>query len=336
MNVPGIPHIDRRFSRTYYYFNTAMIYVAAIPLHWLLTKLGSTAGLIPAIVKGAEGDNGGINAFKGYLPSAQDVFVCTFAKSGTNWMLQLAHQIVFHGAGEYANIHDVVAWPDLKSRLFKGIPLDSEAVQRTSPERKRVIKTHLAAKHVPYSETARYLSVIRDPKEVFVSSYHFGHGSYGPLMLDLDTWLDLFLSEKFPMGFGSTWAAHTASYWALKDKPNVKVFLFREMNQDLQATVQQLADFLGATLSAEEMQRVIELGSFAHMRNIDDKFLHMPKENLSWGKSLKMIREGKAGNSQELLTSEQQHRIDQHCGAELKALGSDFPYDLLFGNRNGA
>ena len=39
----------------------------------------------------------------------------TFPKSGTNWMLQIAHQLIHHGKGEYDHIHDVVPWPDIST-----------------------------------------------------------------------------------------------------------------------------------------------------------------------------------------------------------------------------
>ncbi len=322
--------INRKFPRPLYYLNAASIYLTTLPVHWLLTKLGFKAGLIPLIMKITAGPKGGKKAFESYAPSSQDILVCTYVKSGTNWMMQLAHQVAFHGAGEYENIHDVVAWPDMKGGLMKTITLESTAVQQASPEHKRVIKTHLAASYVPYSESAHYLTVIRDPKEVFVSSYHFARGNYGPLMPSPDAWFELFLTKEFPMDFGSSWAEHTASYWALRDKPNVGLFSFREMKRDLPTAVQQVADLLGVTLTAAEKASVVERSSFAYMQRIDHKFLPMPKENMPWGKHMKMVREGRQGNSKELLTPEQQQRIDRHCIAELKALGSDFPYEKFF------
>jgi hypothetical protein len=43
-----------------------------------------------------------------------------------------------------------------------------------------------------------------------------------------------------------------------------------------------------------------------------------------------MMRQGEAGNSSEMLTSEQEKRIDEHFEAELARLRSDFPYAELF------
>src|SRR5215510_9944542 len=52
------------------------------------------------------------NPFRHYVPGPQDVFVMTYAKSGTNWMMQIAHQLIYHGKGEYDHLHDIVPWPD--------------------------------------------------------------------------------------------------------------------------------------------------------------------------------------------------------------------------------
>lgn len=332
MEPSAIPAIERRFSKPMFFLNAASLYLTTLPVHWVLTRLGVKQGLLPVIMRMSEGRHGGKKAFASYTPTSADVIVSTFAKSGTNWMMQLVHQTLFHGAGEFENIHDVVPWPDMQSGLVnKSIALESDLVQKTSPEHKRVIKTHLAAQWVPYNATAHYVVVIRDPKEVFVSSYHFACGSYGPLMPSLDAWFDLFFTRNFPLGCGSTWAEHTAGYWALRNKPNVAVIFFSDMKRDLRAVAQRIAGFLAVALTPDEMHKVIERSSFEWMSRVDHKFLATPKENVPWGKSLKMMREGKSGNSQELLSREQQQRIDRHFKAELTTLGSDFPYDEYFG-----
>jgi hypothetical protein len=44
-----------------------------------------------------------------------------------------------------------------------------------------------------------------------------------------------------------------------------------------------------------------------------------------------MMRRGERGASGELLSAEQQRRIDDYWRAELERIGCDFPYDTAFG-----
>jgi hypothetical protein len=48
---------------------------------------------------------------------------------------------------------------------------------------------------------------------------------------------------------------------------------------------------------------------------------------VAWRNPGVMIRTGRQGGSSELLTPERQRQLDQYFIAELKRLGSDFPYD---------
>jgi hypothetical protein len=266
------------------------------------------------------------NPFAGYVPTEHDVFVVTYVKSGTNWMMQIAHQLLFHGAGEYEHIHSVVAWPDTDLMNLKGyaIPLRDPRVWQASPEGKRVIKTHFAWEDVPYSPDAKYIIVIRDPKDVFVSSYHF-FVKNGPLAytnLTPVNFLEIFLSEQFFV-VGS-WAEATAAYWAQRHRPNVLICAFKEMRRDLEGTVRRVAAFLGVDASPELVGRLTELSSFEYMKTIDDKF--SMGTFMSVRPSRGMIRKGAEGGSLELITPSQARRIDEYCIAELKRLGSDFPY----------
>ncbi len=83
--------------------------------------------------------------------------------------------------------------------------------------------------------------------------------------------------------------------------------------------------------SGDSARAAIEKSTFAFMSAIEDKFSPMPKGTLPWGEGLKMMREGRPGHSSEMLSLEQQRRIDAHFAEELEQLGSDFPYAMLAG-----
>ena len=86
-----------------------------------------------------------------------------------------------------------------------------------------------------------------------------------------------------------------------------------------------MSTFLGTDSTEQTLAKVAEKSAFAYMKAIDDKFLPFPKGTMPWG-DMEMMRQGKTGNSRELLSIEQQQGIDAWCRAELRRLGSDFPY----------
>ena len=269
------------------------------------------------------------NPFRGYAPGPQDVFVMTYAKSGTNWMMQIVHQLIWHGQGEYEHLHDVVPWPDTLAMPFVkkyAIPLEEATHWQQSPERLRVIKTHFDWDMLPYSDAAKYIAVIRDPKDIFVSNYHFiRDGVYGPAMPTVDTWFELFLSTNFPLG--GSWAVNTAGYWAQRHRPNVLIASFKDMKRDLRGTVLKVAAFLNIDVPSSVIDEVCRKSSFEHMKANDRKFA-MGKM-IAWRKPGAMIRTGRQNGSSEMLSPAQQRRIDEYFTSELKRLGSDFPYDYF-------
>jgi hypothetical protein len=268
------------------------------------------------------------NPFRDYRPGPQDVFVMTYAKSGTNWMLQIAQQLIHHGRASYEHIHDVAPWPDIVAMAGPmgryAIPLAEANQWQAAPEKKRVIKTHFNWDLLPYSSDARYIAVIRDPKDVFVSNYFFVRdGVYGAAMPKPETWYKLFLSRDFVIG--GSWAVNAAGYWAERHRPNVLIFSFKQMKRDPRGTVVRVAAFLDIHVPDLVIDEVCRLSSFEYMKSIDRKF--RIGKMIPWRPEGAMMRKGLQGGSGEILSLEQQRHMDAHFMTELRALGSDFPYE---------
>ena len=265
-------------------------------------------------------------AFAGHTPSASDVIVATYAKSGTNWAMQIALQTAFYGDAEFAFVHDLIPWPDVPLLILKA-KLHDQSLAKRSPTGLRVIKTHWEQDYVPYRPEAKYIVVIRDPKEVFVSGYHFARAMSGSVMLPFRytpaDWLELFLSDRFTFG---PWAEHTASWWAYRSRPNVLVTIYHEMKRSPGASVEQIAALMGVSLTGEQLAKVIHKSSFEYMQSNEDRFV---PPMFSAGRKV-MFRSGKSRFSGELIDAAQQDAIDRFTLSELQRLGSDFPYAELF------
>jgi hypothetical protein len=265
-------------------------------------------------------------AFAGYVATEHDVFVATFGKSGTNWMMQIAQQIAHRGEAEFDHIHDVVAWPDAPGGM--GLSLSNPSPREQSPTGLRVIKTHLESDLLPYGEKSVYLTIVRDPKEVLVSSYCFLGGILGVLgHVGIDDWFDLFVA---PRGMAVAWARHTAGFWRWRERPNALVLDFSEVMTERRRCIERVATVMGVDLSDDQLARVVERSSFVYMKAHASQFDPPPTPLSKGGERPQMIRRGKSGASDELLSRAQQAAVDGVCQAELARLGSDFPYAERF------
>ncbi len=293
----------------------------------LFSKLGFSKQVVKRVANFIYSDRASRKAFAGYKPTEHDVFAAIHARSGTNWVLMITQQIAWLGESEFEHIHHVAPWPEIPIEEY--IALTDMSICNASPTRKRVIKTHLLPEYIPYNKEAAYISVIRDPKDVITSHYHFGLGP--PIIshkLSVDEFIDVYLD---PGCKGAFWAEHTAGCWAWRQRPNVEVFMFSEMKADLSAIIHRIAKLMNVSLSAEQFNKVLERSSFAYMKSHEEQFKPAVPPLMSEKDSASIIRSGKVGGAEDLLNSAQRERIDQFYQAELLRLGCDFPYDQHFG-----
>jgi hypothetical protein len=316
-----IPPPRRTFSLWQRYLSYVPLYALGVPLAQCLEAMGKWPDVLAQRMRATWGD------FGEYEPTCHDVFVCSYFKSGATWTLQMAIQIAHRGAAEFAFLHDAVAWPDAPGVMRRRvIPLDEPSPVQRSPTGLRVIKTHLPSAEVPYSPEARYIALVRDPKDVCVSGYHFLRSLIGPLAPNVTRYVDFFLSPRFAAG---SWSEHLNGYWRIRERANVLFLTYEELRRDGSAAVSRIAEFMEVDLSGDEFEEAVRRSSFEYMKNAGDQF--NPGQMFPWGAANGyLVRRGKAGGSAELLTAGLRERIDSHFRAELHRLGCGFPYDIAF------
>lgn len=321
-----VPFRRKSFSPWVRYPSMALLYGVGVPAMKLMEKSGL---FLRGAAKGRNRHER-FGHFGDYQPTCHDVFACVYFKSGTNWLMQIATQIVNRGNAEFEHIHEIVPWPDAPLAAY-AVPLSDESAWKKSPTNLRVIKTHRRLDEVPFKPQARYICVVRDPKDVCVSSYHFVRDlAFGPMMPSIETWVEFSLMPGFIFG---KWGDHLWSYWQVRERENVLFMTYEEMKRDLPAAVTGIAEFLGVQLTPEEQAEVVRKSSVTWMKKNQHRFdtgMVVP-----WSKPEgRIIRRGEAGGSGELLTPEQQKRIDDYWRGELERLGCDFPYDKAFSATN--
>jgi hypothetical protein len=322
------PPLRKEFSVWSRYLSYLPLYGIGVPLVKLLDTTGHWPRIIATTTQRVTAAS-----FGAYEPSGADVIVCAGFKSGTTWVLQIATQIAYRGAADFTNIHHVVPWPDAPPiKQSQIIPLTDDSPRQRAPSGLRIIKTHLAQEQVPYSSAARYIAVVRDPKDVIVSGYHFLKSMiFGPLMPSVGHWVDLFLAGA--TGHAS-WGRHLASFWRIRDRSNVLFLTFESLKRDTPAAVAQIAKFMGVDLTGAELAAVVQASSWQAMKQNQKQF--DPGQVLPWSGRDYFLRSGKSGGSGELLTPAMQLHIDEACRAELRRLECDFPYDQAFARARDA
>ena len=182
-----------------------------------------------------------------------DVFIATYPKCGTTWMQQIVKLIANNGVENGIDLDVFVPWIELMS-------LD-EIESMSSP---RFFKTHLPYQLMPgggdpAKTDAKYIYIIRNPKDVAVSFYHFSRTE--------KTFVSFF--EDFIVGndqFGSIFS-HYRQWWFSKESPNILILTYEQMKRNLCFVVAQVASFLGYSLSDDIISSVAQQTTFNKMKS---------------------------------------------------------------------
>lgn len=266
-----------------------------------------------------------------------DVIVGTYAKSGTTWTQQIVAQLIFQGNADVA-VAEISPWWDMRI-----IPPEVRE-QVLAQTHRRVLKTHLPVDALVLSPKAKYLYIGRDGRDVVMSMYNH-HANFAPLAFELlnetpgrvgpplppadpdprryfRTWLD---EDGAP--FWSFWE-NIASWWAVRDLPNVKLVHFADLKRDLDGEMRAIADFLEVDVPAERWPEIVEHCTFDWMKANAPKVA--PLGGAVWeGGASTFINKGVNGRWRDVLTA--QDSLDYERLA-LENLGPDCARWLAAGN----
>jgi aryl sulfotransferase len=256
-----------------------------------------------------------------------DVIVSTYGKAGTTWTQQIVAQLIFQGA-EDIPVHAISPWWDIRI-----IPPEARAAVEAQTHR-RVLKTHLPVDALVMSPKAKYVYVGRDGRDVIWSMYNH-HSSFrdhayemfnGPGLVgeplprpDPDirryfrTWL-----EKDGYPFWSFWD-NTASWWALRRLPNVKLVHFNRLKADLEGEMRAIADFLEIELPQAVWPKAVEHCTFDYMKKNAGQFAPLGGDPWEGGGET-FINKGVNGRWRDALSAEDSFAYEQMA---LEKLGPD-------------
>ncbi|XP_003803750.1 bile salt sulfotransferase-like [Otolemur garnettii] len=190
----------------------------------------------------------------------EDVVTVTFPKSGTNWLIEIL--CLIRSKGDTKWVQSVPTWE--RSPWIETKPGFASANKKEGP---RLLSSHLPIHLFPksfFSSKAKVIYVIRNPKDVIVSSYFFWNSiNWIEKPKSVEQYLEWFLEGKVPYG---SWFDHVRAWMSMRERENFLMLSYEELKHDTERTVEKICQFLGKKVEPEELSLVLKNSSFEVMR----------------------------------------------------------------------
>ncbi|CAF1010848.1 unnamed protein product [Rotaria sordida] len=125
-----------------------------------------------------------------YQARSDDLFIVTYPKSGTTWIKTIIYTLLTNGQPFDIDYKDFF-------ERFPYVELDDEQAI-IKMRRPGALRSHLPMNRIPYNSQAKYICVIRNPKDVCVSYYIFYNTWGGVRRLNFDQFFELFIQGRLP------------------------------------------------------------------------------------------------------------------------------------------
>ena len=180
----------------------------------------------------------GFDSAMRFKAKKDDIFVCSYAKSGTTWLQHIVWLITHYGEDYFEGKAQADCIPMLE---FEG---DEKTNAVDTRGYQRLIKTHFPHKWVPLHSEALYLYIARDPKDVLVSYYFHvkGFPGYKAPEFEMSTLYDMFMKGEVEF---NDHCDHVAEWYNHRNDSNVLFLLYEDLQANLELEVVKIAKFLG-------------------------------------------------------------------------------------------
>ncbi|CAN7988218.1 unnamed protein product [Ixodes hexagonus] len=228
-----------------------------------------------------------------YQPEEGDIIVVTFPKCGTHWAMDIVKACFRVCKGV------TPGWSFLEMKGLEGI---------LKAERPRVIITHLPFHLVPFSPSAKYIYVARNPKDCCVSFYHHTKTipSYKFQDGTFDEYFEIFVEGLTDFG---NYYKNLLSWYAKRGEPNILFLTYESIHANVKGSVLKIAGFVDDALERElaedeaKMAAVIESTSVTKMKK-------------EW--KVQFVRKGVIGDWKNYFSKEQSRRLEERFFREME------------------
>ncbi|KAM9225868.1 sulfotransferase 2B1 isoform 1-T1 [Dugong dugon] len=249
-----------------------------------------------------------------------DIFIVTYPKSGTNWMVEIVSLILKDGDPSW--IRSVPIWE--RAPWCETIMGAFSLPDQSSP---RLMSSHLPIQLFTkafFNSKAKMIYLGRNPRDVVVSLYH-----YSKIARQLkdpgkpEQFLQDFLNGEVQFG---SWFDHIKGWIRMQGKENFLFITYEELHQDLCGSVQRICEFLGRPLSEEALGSVVAHSSFGAMKaNTMSNYTLLPPSLLDHRRGA-FLRKGVSGDWRNYFTVAQSEAFDRIYREQMRGQPT-FPWD---------
>ncbi|CAN0392624.1 unnamed protein product, partial [Ascophyllum nodosum] len=261
-----------------------------------------------------------------------DMFVCTYVKSGTTWTQQIISLLLHEGEQSEKDYTEVVPWlesltvregtdvgprgpyPEAKNWTLETL--------RSTPKR-RFMKSHANLKDLPVgsAQGLKVIYVARNPKDVAVSLYHMAISGQGAKFRGFSDMIRFFVQGRCENGL---WFNHVLEWWeaANADPEHILFIKYESMLAAPEEHIRKIADFAGIRHTPDIIAKTAAASSFNAMKK-------NPKANVY--DENRQVRKGGAGGWRDMFTVRESEEFDKIYSGEMKGSGltMDFGEGLI-------
>lgn len=259
-----------------------------------------------------------------------DIIISTPPKSGTTWMQGIVSSLLWPADDAPGDLGTRSPWVDMRLR-----PIDEVAGQLEAQAHRRFIKTHSPAHTIPLAESVRYVVVYRSAPDALVSWGNHRTKMRPEIMQILNDAAAPEGLAPLPLTFDGDFgrlfdewsrhcspASHLASWWPLRNEPNVLMLHYADLLADLGAEMRQIADFLALDVPEDAWADVVGRCRIGAMREQARAAGHI---DMGFdGGADSFFNTGTNGEGARQLSDDLLVRIGDHCAAHLESDAIDW------------
>ncbi len=268
--------------------------------------------------------------WQSFSPRTGDIIISSPPKSGTTWMQVICGLLIFQRTTFERSLDLISPWLEMQTREISEVIAALDAQQH-----RRFIKSHTPLDGLPNDDMVTYICVGRDPRDVAISwAHHSDNLNLEALFTARDRavgnedlaemyrdrapaptdplarfwrWVDDSTTDQLTHVNLASTMHHLATFWELRDRPNVVLVHYADLLSDLEEEMRRIAQRLDVDIDENVLPSLVTAAGFDSMRERADELAPDATQGILQSNRA-FFNQGRNGQWQELLDDTDRRR----------------------------